>query len=90
MINCPKNTNLREYFQKTTGIFLGGVASEALIGGDSWYNEGVAELRMRMFCNNHFLLSQNVNVLFAAVFPEPLLADLDLLFVDLLFLYSPS
>ena len=33
---------------------------------------------------------QNVNVLFAAVFPEPLLADLDLLCGDLLFLYSPS
>ena len=34
--------------------------------------------------------NQNVNVLFAAVFPEPPLADLDLLFEDLLFLYSPS
>ena len=34
--------------------------------------------------------NQNVNVLFAAVFPEPLLADLDLRCGDLLYLYSPS
>ena len=50
----------------------------------------IAEHPHSEFCNTHFLLSQNVNVLFAAVFPEPLLADLDLLLGDLLFLYSPS
>ena len=44
---------------------------------------GVTELRFRMFCNTHFLSSQNVNVLFAAVFPEPLLAGVDLLFVGI-------